>query len=60
MNIATKLIPIKKEKISHQNLNLDTDKNFRRDANITFLKKNESFIGDRSFGKFRKWIKNKL
>ena len=54
------LIPIKQEKISHQNLNLDTDKNFRRDANITFLKKNESFIGDRSFGKFRKWIKNKL
>tara|TARA_Y100000389_G_C17326558_1_gene445896 strand:- start:96 stop:827 length:732 start_codon:yes stop_codon:yes gene_type:complete len=52
------LIPIKKEKISHQNLNLDTDKNFRRDSNITFLKKNENF--HRNFGKFKEWIKDKI
>ena len=54
------LIPIKKEKISHQNLNLDTDKNFRRDSNITFLKKNENFLGNRNFGKFKEWIKDKI
>ena len=54
------LIPIKKEEVSHQNLNLNTDKNFRRDASITFLKKNEGFYGNRNFGKFKQWIKNKL
>ena len=54
------LIPIKQEKISHQNLNLDTDKNFRRDSNITFLKKNENFLGNRNFGKFKEWIKDKI
>jgi hypothetical protein len=54
------LIPIKKEEVSHQNLNLNTDKNFRRDSNITFLKKNENFLGSRNFGKFKEWVKDKI
>ena len=54
------LIPIKKEEVSHQNLNLNTDKNFRRDSNITFLKKNENFLGNRNFGKFKEWVKDKI
>jgi hypothetical protein len=54
------LIPIKKEKVSHQNLNLNTDKNFRRDSNVTYLKKNQHFFGNRNFNKLKAWVRENL
>jgi hypothetical protein len=52
------LVPIKKETVSHQNLNLTTDKNFRRDGVITFLKMRESF--EKNYNKTREFLKDKI
>ena len=52
------LVPIKRETVSHQNLNLTTDKNFRRDSAITFLKIRESF--ERNYNKAREFLKDKI
>ena len=52
------LAPIKRETVSHQNLNLTTDKNFKRDANITFLKIRESF--ERNYNRAREFLKDKI
>tara|TARA_Y100000296_G_scaffold32774_1_gene37936 strand:- start:36 stop:254 length:219 start_codon:yes stop_codon:yes gene_type:complete len=37
------LIPVKKDTITHQNLNLVTDKKFKRDDALTYIKMTESF-----------------
>jgi hypothetical protein len=52
------LVPIKRETISHQNLNLITDKNFKRDRALTFLKTRESF--ERNYNKVREFLKDKI
>ena len=49
------LIPIKKEQVSHQNLNIEKDKAFKRDERVTYLKVRESF--ERNYNKTKQFLK---
>ena len=52
------LIPIKKETITHQNLNLVTDKNYKRDNALSYIKMRESF--NTNYEKAREFLRDKM
>ena len=52
------LIPVKKDTITHQNLNLVTDKKFKRDDALTYIKMTESF--NTNYDKAKKFLRGKI